>query len=74
MFHSELNLKASGLGPNPSARNSEASTITDETRWDEFFMARSTTTINENGTVGDMLCRGVWSRGLRLYWCLRARG
>jgi transposase len=20
-----------------------------------------------------MLCRGVWSRGLRPYWCLRAR-
>jgi hypothetical protein len=23
---------------------------------------------------GSMLCRVVWSRGLRPYWCLRARG
>ena len=23
---------------------------------------------------GSMLCRSVWSRGLRPYWCLRARG
>ena len=27
-----------------------------------------------SGRVGSMLCRGVWSRGLRPYWCLRARG
>ena len=28
-------------------------------RWDEFCMAHSATTINENGTVGSMLSRGV---------------
>ena len=28
----------------------------------------------KTGSIGSMLCRGVWSRGLRPYWCLRARG
>ena len=28
----------------------------------------------KTGSIGSMLCRGVWSRGLRPYWCLRALG
>src|SRR4029077_11782498 len=27
--------------------------------------------LNENGKHWRMLCRGVWSRGLRPYWCYR---
>jgi len=50
------------------------SEVTVVNRWDEFYMAPSATTINENGSVSSMLCRGVWSRGLRPYWRLRARG
>src|SRR5215469_12004700 len=37
-------------------------------RWDELYMAIRATTINENG-LERILCRHVWSRGLRPYWC-----
>src|SRR5258708_20783675 len=43
-------------------------------RWDEFCMAHGDTTINENGICWQYAVRGVWSRGLRPYWRLRARG
>jgi hypothetical protein len=40
----------------------------------EFYRAHSATTMNQNKKPAAVYWRGVWSRGLRPYWCLKARG
>src|ERR1035438_7510311 len=55
-------------------RGRHSNTVAEVNRWDEFYMAPSATTINENGKHWQYAVRGVWSRGLRPYWHLRARG
>ena len=44
-------------------------------RWDEFCMSPLASQRSmKTGSGLTMLCQDVWSRGLRPYWCFRARG
>jgi hypothetical protein len=49
--------------------NSELTVVN---RWDEFCMAYSATTINENGICWQYAARGVCSRGLRTLLALES--